>query len=159
DHVTESELNAEIDYFQINSRVNRIDFDLAHKEGIKLLNDFIYLIESIIFKNICILEPQVEIEFTQFTRSSFSSSKRVCTNFDSLDNSTRQEFIRFEEGNGYRILSKFKTQITTHMNSVFSWANSSVSQSLNPNYRIVVKNCFDFDKVIALSRIHTGSGK
>ncbi|CAG8827480.1 14466_t:CDS:2, partial [Racocetra persica] len=61
--VNESELEEELDYFQIPSNINYIDYDLAQKKAAKFLNQFINLIESVIFENLCILERYIRIGF------------------------------------------------------------------------------------------------
>ncbi|CAG8696357.1 3530_t:CDS:2 [Dentiscutata erythropus] len=150
--VTESELNAELDYFQIPSIVNYFDYDLAHKEGAKFLNKFIDLIESIVFENICVLEPYIKIGFSNCKEG---TPERICTNFDILKDVTKKEFIRFESLDyiGSKILRKYKNEINTHLDFALP-GKASISFGYT-RCIIVVSSCIDFDKVAKLSRMMT----
>ncbi|CAG8545214.1 16189_t:CDS:2 [Dentiscutata heterogama] len=121
--VTESELNAELEYFQIPSTVNYFDFDLAYKEVEKLLNKFVDLIKSIVFENICVLEPDVKIGFYTLYCNYKETETRICTNFDILNDVTKKEFIRFEGLDdkcyiGSKILKECYNEIYAHLGCV-----------------------------------------
>ncbi|KAF0484100.1 BTB/POZ protein [Gigaspora margarita] len=151
--VNESELVAEIDYFQIPSYVNHTDYDLAYKKCAKILNEFIDLIENIIYENICLFETIVNIVFHKNGKQNI-----ICTNFDFLQDLTKKEFRRFDgtEKNtfkiGYRILNVYKNQIMKHLNYVLP-GEKSISLD-NDRYIIEVKYA-DFNKVAKLSRMIT----
>ncbi|CAG8778747.1 5505_t:CDS:1, partial [Racocetra fulgida] len=115
--VNESDLEEELDYFQIPSNINYLDYDLAHKKAAKFLSQFINLIESVIFENLCILERYIRIGFykNEWHR------KRTCTNFELLNDSTKKEHARFENF-GYRILNALEKQIIAYLISVLPGA-------------------------------------
>ncbi|CAG8764213.1 5629_t:CDS:2 [Gigaspora margarita] len=151
--VNESELATEIDYFQIPSYVNHTDYDLAYKKGAKILNEFIDLIENIVYENICLFETIVNIVFHKNGKQNIN-----CTNFDFLQDLTKKEFRRFDgtEKNtfkiGYRILNVYKNQIMKNLNYVLP-GEKSISLD-NDRYIIEVKYAH-FNQVAKLSRMIT----
>ncbi|CAG8504836.1 22814_t:CDS:1 [Cetraspora pellucida] len=151
--VSESELEVELDYFQIPSSVNCFDYDLAHEKGAKFLNKFIGLIESIIFANIGILEETIQIRFYED-----ESDERICTNFEILDDITKAEFVRFENYFGHKILRKFGKQIVNHLEPVFLVMLNSCKAG-NRYTTIYVNSCVDFDQIARLSRMTTNKTK
>ncbi|RIB10921.1 BTB/POZ protein [Gigaspora rosea] len=148
--VNESELAAEIDYFQIPSYVSHTDYNLAYKKCSKILNEFIDLIENIVCENIYF--------FVKIVVHKNGQQSIICTNYDFLKDSTKKEFRRFDgtEKNtltiGYSILNVYKNQIMAHLNYVLP-GEKSISLDVD-RYIIEIKSA-DFNKVAEFSRMVT----